>query len=83
MHLHVPTEMLGRVSGFDWLVSIGLTPVSFALAGPAAEAFGVETTMIVCGILSCVVTLAFLLVPGLRDPEQWAAGRARPAAVEG
>jgi hypothetical protein len=83
MHLHVPTEMLGRVSGFDWLVSIGLTPVSFALAGPAAEAFGVETTMIVCGILSCVVTLAFLLVPGLRDPEQWVVGRAQPAPVEG
>jgi hypothetical protein len=83
MHLHVPTQMLGRVSGFDWLVSIGLTPVSFALAGPAAEAFGVETTMIVCGILACVLTLAFLLVPGLRDPERWAARSARPAPAEG
>jgi MFS family permease len=81
MHLHVPAELLGRVSGFDWLVSIGLVPVSFALAGPAAEAFGVEATMIVCGILACAATLVFLLVPGLRDPEQWMAAE-RPAPVE-
>jgi hypothetical protein len=63
--------MLGRVSSLDWLVSFGLTPVSFALAGPAAEAFGVETTMIVAGIGGAVLTLAFLLVPGLRAPEGW------------
>jgi MFS family permease len=81
LHLHVPTHMLGRVSGFDWLVSIGLTPVSFALAGPAAETFGVEATMIVCGVLSCAATLAFLLVPGLREPEGWAEGR--PLTAEG
>jgi hypothetical protein len=68
---HVPNEMLGRVSSLDWLVSFGLTPVSFALAGPAAEAFGVETTMIVAGIGGAVLTLAFLLVPGLRAPEGW------------
>jgi hypothetical protein len=83
MHLHVPRQMLGRVSGFDWLVSIGLTPVSFALAGPAANAFGVDTTLIVCGILSCIATLVFLLVPGLRDPERWAAAAARPLPAEG
>jgi Transmembrane secretion effector len=68
---HVPNEMLGRVSSLDWLVSFGLTPVSFALAGPAAEAFGVETTMIVAGVGGAVLTLAFLLVPGLRAPEGW------------
>jgi MFS family permease len=68
---HVPNEMLGRVSSLDWLVSFGLTPVSFALAGPAAEAFGVETTMIVAGVGGASITLAFLLVPGLRAPESW------------
>jgi hypothetical protein len=33
MYTLVPTEMLGRVSSLDWFVSIGLTPVSFALTG--------------------------------------------------
>jgi MFS family permease len=69
---HVPNEMLGRVSSLDWLVSFGLTPVSFALAGPAAEAFGVETTMIAAGLGGAVLTASFLLVPGLREPERWA-----------
>jgi DHA3 family tetracycline resistance protein-like MFS transporter len=70
---HVPGEMLGRVSSLDWLVSFGLVPISFALAGPAAEAFGVAETMIGAGVLAAIVFLAFLLVPGVREPERWAA----------
>ena len=30
---HVPASMLGRVSSLDWLISIGLLPLSFALTG--------------------------------------------------
>jgi len=81
MQSHVPNEMLGRVSSLDWLVSFGLTPVSFALAGPAAEAFGVETTMIVAGVGGALLTLAFLLVPGLRDPERWVEEERREAEL--
>ena len=28
---NVPARLLGRVSSVDWLISIGLLPVSFAL----------------------------------------------------
>ncbi len=73
MQSHVPREMLGRVSAVDYLVSFGLVPISFALAGPAAELFGVEQTMIGAGVLSALVFVAFLAVPGVRDPERWAA----------
>ena len=31
---HVPATLLGRVSSLDWLISIGLLPLSFALTGP-------------------------------------------------
>jgi hypothetical protein len=34
MYTLVPAEMLGLVSSVDWFVSIGLTPLSFALTGP-------------------------------------------------
>ena len=34
---HVPPHLLGRVSSFDWLISIGLLPLSFALTGPDLE----------------------------------------------
>jgi MFS family permease len=71
MHRHVPAELLGRVSALDWLVSIGLVPVSFALAGPVAEAIGTDATLIGAGVLASIVTFAFLAVPGLRAPERW------------
>ena len=32
---HVPASMLGRVSSLDWLISIGLLPLSFALTAPS------------------------------------------------
>jgi hypothetical protein len=75
--------MLGRVSSLGWLVSFGLTPISFALAGPAAEAFGVETTMIAAGVGGALLTFAFLLVPGIRNPEHWAEEQRRKPELAG
>jgi DHA3 family tetracycline resistance protein-like MFS transporter len=63
---HVPRELLGRVSSLDWLISIGLLPVSFALTGPVSAAIGVRTTMIAAGTLGAIVTLAAMFVPGTR-----------------
>jgi DHA3 family tetracycline resistance protein-like MFS transporter len=67
---HVPTSLLGRVSSLDWLISIGLLPVSFALTGPVSAAIGVRTTMIAAGTLGAIVTLAAMFVPGTRVLEQ-------------
>jgi len=66
----VPSEMLGRVSSLDWLISTAGVPLSFAVVGPAATAFGVDETLVVAGVLGAVVTLAFLYVPGARAPER-------------
>jgi hypothetical protein len=69
MYTLVPSEMLGRVSSLDWFVSIGLTPVSFALTGPIAEALGARTTLAGAGVLG-LLTVGFLYLPGVRDPER-------------
>ena len=66
---HVPGHLLGRVSSLDWLISIGLLPLSFALTGPAAAAFGAQTTLVAAGLLGSIVTGAALLVPGMRAVE--------------
>jgi MFS family permease len=66
---HVPGRLLGRVSSLDWLISIGLLPLSFALTGPVSGAVGVRTTLIGAGVLGAVVTLAALFVPGVRAIE--------------
>jgi MFS family permease len=69
MHRHVPPELLGRVSSLDWLVSSGLTPISFALTGPVALAVGNEAALAGAGVLGGTVVLAFLALPGLRAIE--------------
>ena len=55
MHVLVPRELLGRVSSFDWLVSLALMPVAFALIGPLAEWIGVDEALIVCAIVGTTV----------------------------
>jgi DHA3 family tetracycline resistance protein-like MFS transporter len=66
---HVPRTMLGRVSSIDWLISIGLLPLSFALTGPVAGAIGTRGTLVAAGVAGAVVTCAAFLVPGVRDVE--------------
>jgi DHA3 family tetracycline resistance protein-like MFS transporter len=63
---HVPAQLLGRVSSLDWLISIGLLPVSYALTGPVSAAVGVRTTMIGAGVLGAAVTFAPLLSARVR-----------------
>ena len=76
---HVPASMLGRVSSLDWLISIGLLPLSFALTAPAASAFGPQTTLVVAALLGGSITLAALFLPGMRDLERRAEGSSLPA----
>jgi DHA3 family tetracycline resistance protein-like MFS transporter len=70
MHRLVPTDLLGRVSSLDWMVSTALLPVSFAMTGPVAAAIGIEVTFLWSGILGALATFGFLLVPGIRDTEK-------------
>jgi hypothetical protein len=73
---HVPAALLGRVSSLDWLISIGLLPVSFALTGPVSAAIGAETTLVAAGAIGGVVTFAALFLPGMRAVEGRAEGEA-------
>jgi MFS family permease len=66
---HVPASLLGRVSSLDWLISIGLLPLSFALTAPVSSALGVRTTLIGAGVIGAIVTCAALFVPGVRAIE--------------
>ena len=66
----VPGHLLGRVSSLDWLISIGGVPLSFAVVGPLASAFGVDATLIGAGLIGAAVTIGFMLFPGARDPER-------------
>ena len=66
---HVPASMLGRVSSLDWLISIGLLPISFALTAPVAAAIGARATLIGAALVGGVVTFGALFLRGMRDIE--------------
>jgi MFS family permease len=67
---HVPGSMLGRVSSLDWLISIGLLPLSFALTAPVAAVFGARATLVGAAALGAAVTLGGFFLPGMRAIER-------------
>jgi MFS family permease len=77
----VPRALLGRVSSFDWFISTGLVPLSFAVVAPVAAAIGTRSTFVVAGALGAAVTLAFLFVPGVRAADLAADADTREPAL--
>lgn len=78
---HVPRRMLGRVSSLDWLISIGLLPLSFALTGPVAGVLGARGTLMAAGVVGAVATGAAYFAPGMRDVERGSAEVAADATL--
>ena len=66
----VPRSFLGRVSSFDWMLSTGLVPLSYALVGPVSDAIGPGPTMVGGALIGAVLMFALLFVPHVRDPER-------------
>ena len=64
------------MSSLDWLISISLLPVSFAITGPVAGIAGARVTLVGAGIIGAVATGAALFLPDMRSVE----GRVEPAA---
>ena len=78
----VPSELLGRVSSLDWMISTAGVPLSFALIGPLSDAIGVDATLIAAGVLGAAITFAFMFYPGARDPERDGSVEAIRASAE-
>ena len=65
----VPTELLGRVKSVDWLLSLGLAPLSFAVTGPLAGWLGVKPVLVISGVGATALTALFYFLPGMRQTE--------------
>ena len=75
---NVPERALSRISSFDWLGSVALNPVGYALIGPIAAAIGTPETLAVAAVLNIAVCLSVALVPSVRAVQM-----STPIAVEG
>ena len=65
----VPPELLGRVSGLDFFVSLALMPISMALAGPVGEAVGFGWTFLVAGLVPALLGIAVVVIFRMRRDE--------------
>ena len=84
----IPPDRLSRVTSYDWLVSLGLVPLGFLLAGPLATEFGAVRILIIGSAISLVALLAALLPRDTRNLERIdddehleALGEPRPGVV--
>jgi MFS family permease len=62
----VPADVLAQVSAYDWLGSIALLPLGFALAGPLSGWLGVNGALWLGVAVIVVSTAATLAVPDVR-----------------
>lgn len=72
---HVPAEALSRVSSYDWMGSFLFAPLGLAVAGPLADAVGVNDALWWC-FLFAVVPIGI----GLLDPQVRGLRAGGPAA---
>ena len=62
----VPRQVLSRVSSLDWMVSLVFMPIGYVVAGPIADAIGVDETLWLAAAVSMGATLIALAQPDLR-----------------
>ena len=62
----VPPHMLSRVTAYDWMGSLALLPIGYALAGPLGEALGAVEVLTVGSALALLALSAALLVREVR-----------------
>ncbi|GCE08530.1 MFS transporter [Dictyobacter aurantiacus] len=62
----VPSDLLGRVSSIDILVSSGLLPIGYGLAGIAADHLGAAPVFLLGGAIAAVIIAVGLLHPAIR-----------------
>lgn len=61
----IPSKSLSRVSSFDWLGSLALNPIGYAIIGPLSAAIGERKTMGYAAALLAVASFGPLLVPAV------------------
>jgi hypothetical protein len=62
----IPEHLISRLSSFDWLGSVALNPLGYALVGPLAGIIGVAETLYLAAAINASVSIAVALTPSIR-----------------
>ena len=63
---NVPEHAISRISSFDWLGSVALNPIGYAVIGPIAAAAGTSETLLAAGMLNVAVCVGVVVIPSVR-----------------
>jgi hypothetical protein len=66
----IPPHLLSRVSSYDWMVSLGLLPLGYLVAGPLAAEFGAVEVLLAGSTIAVLAYLAGLLPRATRMLER-------------
>ena len=66
---------MSRVSAYDFSVSMGLMPLGMAMAGPIADALGLQATLIGMSAVGLAGALGWLAQPSVRRLQRPPAAR--------
>ncbi|MDE3107110.1 MAG: MFS transporter [Acidobacteriota bacterium] len=72
MQREIPSEVLSRVSAYDWFGSLVFLPIGMALVGPIAKVAGVNSTIVGAAALLVLIIGVTLMVPSvtrMRSPK--------------
>ena len=62
----IPEHLISRLSSFDWLGSVALNPLGYALVGPLAGIIGVAETLYLAASINVAVSIVVALTPSIR-----------------
>lgn len=65
MQHEVPSDVLSRVSAYDWFGSLVFLPIGLAIIGPVSESLGTTTTIVGATVLFLALNVAALAVPSI------------------
>jgi MFS family permease len=57
----IPPQRLSRVTSYDWMVSLGLLPLGYLLAGPLSNALGAVAVLLGGSVIALLVTALGIL----------------------
>ena len=77
----IPEDVLSRVSSWDWLISLVISPAGVVLAGPIAAAFGIRAALVAAGLMIAIFSSLACLLPSVRRIEREPAAAPAPAVT--
>ncbi len=66
MQVLIPDKVRSRVDSYDWLVSLVIMPVGFAVVGPLSASAGYAATLAGAAVIGALPCALVVLVPGIR-----------------